>query len=116
MSSKPPPPCHRAGSPRQCRERAAWMTSEVYHKSEDRMNGIVITFARFKARQIIERDWRDEGHKLASIELRDLKAFAIAYVDGHPELVEQAIESVRTNPKLRTLAERHERFMRRLRT
>jgi hypothetical protein len=79
------------------------------------MNGVVMTWARIKARQIIEQDWRDEGRKLHEIELRDLKSFAIAYVDGNPELVEQAIETVRNVPTLRTLAEQHDRFMRRFR-
>jgi hypothetical protein len=34
---------------------------------------------------------------------------AVAYLDGHPEIIERAAQTVRTDPALRRMAERHER-------
>ena len=79
------------------------------------MNPVAITLARFVAKETIKQDWRDQGRKLSEIEARDLTSFANAYLAGNPELIEQAEEIVRNDPKFRTLAERHDRFMRRFR-
>jgi hypothetical protein len=78
------------------------------------MNGVVMCLALFHAKNIVKQDWRDQGEKLSEIEARDLTSFANAYLAGHPELIEQAAETVRTDPKFRTLLERHNRTMRRI--
>jgi hypothetical protein len=79
------------------------------------MNGVVMCLARFHAKRIVTQDWRDQGRKLSEIEARDLTSFANSYLEAHPELIEQAAETVRNDPKLRTLVERQERWLRRIR-
>jgi hypothetical protein len=78
------------------------------------MNGVVMCLARLHAKDIVKQDWRDQGRKLSEIDARDLVSFANAYLAGNPELIDQAAEIVRTDPRFRIIAERHERTMRRL--
>ena len=78
------------------------------------MNGVVMCLARFHAKRLIKQDWLDQGRKLSEISARDLTSFANSYLAGNPELIEQAAETVRSSPRLRTLAERAERNLRRL--
>jgi hypothetical protein len=78
------------------------------------MNGVVMCLARLAAKNLVKQDWLDQGNKLSEIEARDLTSFANAYLAGNPELINQAAETVRSSPRLRTLAERAERNLRRL--
>ena len=78
------------------------------------MNPVAMTFARFTAKNIVKQDWLDQGNKLSEISNRDLTSYANAFLAGNPQLIEQAAETVRSSPKLRTLAERAERNLRRL--
>jgi len=79
------------------------------------MNSVIMRSAFLTARQIVRQDWLSQGRKLSAIKPRDLASFASAYLEGNPELIEQAAETVRNDPGLRTLAERQERFSRRMR-
>jgi hypothetical protein len=78
------------------------------------MNPVIMRFAFYTARQTVRQDWLNQGRKLSAIEPRDITSFALAYLEGNPQLIEEAGEAVRSDPRLRTLAERHERFMRRM--
>ena len=78
-------------------------------------NGVVTTFALYTARNIVKEDLRAQGIKLSHVDAREVTEAAHRYLAAHPELIEQAAEAVRNSPKLRTLAERQERFIRRLR-
>ena len=79
------------------------------------MNSVVMNFALYTARQIVREDWRNQGRKLSAISACDITSFAIAYLEGNPQLIEEASEAVRNSPHLRTLYERREREMRRMR-
>jgi hypothetical protein len=65
--------------------------------------------ARYYAKQAVKADWRKQGLKPQYIEPYELAKAAKSYLSEHPELIEQAAETVRNHPKLRTLAEREER-------
>jgi hypothetical protein len=73
------------------------------------MNSVIMNFARYTARQIVREDWRNQGRKLSEIEPRDIRSFAIAYLEGNPQLIEEATEAVMNDPRLRLLYERRER-------
>ena len=73
------------------------------------MNATIMTVAKLAAIKAIKRDIQARGEKLAHIEQKIIVAAANIYLRDHPELIEQAAETVRKVPQLRTLAERHER-------
>ena len=77
-------------------------------------NSIVMILARLNARNIIKQDLHDRGIKLSTVYLRELTEAASRYLAAHPELLAEASEAVRNDPRLRTLAERQERFIRRM--
>jgi len=79
------------------------------------MNSVIMRYAFLTARKIVSEDWRNQGRKLSAIEPRDITSLAIAYLEGNPQLIEEAGEAVRNSPRLRTLYERREWEMRRLR-
>ena len=64
------------------------------------------TQARHTAFNIIKRKLKAQGVKLASIERSTITAAANEYLQQHPELIEQAAETIRSYPPLRKLAER----------
>ena len=78
------------------------------------MNSVIMRHAFLTARQTVRQDWRNQGRKLSWIAPRDITSFAIAYLEGDPQLIEEASEAVRNDPRLRTLDERREREMRNL--
>jgi len=78
------------------------------------MNATVINFALFNARNIVKQDLQARGIKLSHVEPREVREAAHRYLAAHPELLAQAAETVRNDPRLRTLAERQERQARRI--
>jgi hypothetical protein len=74
-----------------------------------RMNATIITLAKRSAIKAIERGVQAQGGKPAAMPRRIILAAASAYLREHPELIEEAAETVRKVPQLRTLAEREER-------
>jgi hypothetical protein len=77
------------------------------------MNATIVTLARHAAIKAVKRDIQAQGVRVASVEQRVIVAAASAYLREHPELIEEAAETVRKVPQLRTLAEREERQRRR---
>jgi hypothetical protein len=77
------------------------------------MNATVMTLARFNAVKIVTRQMQAQGLKVQYIERRVIVSAADSYLSEHPELIEQAAETVRNVPQLRTLAERYERWRKR---
>jgi hypothetical protein len=73
------------------------------------MNATIITVARLAAIKAVKREKQACGLKVAYIERRVIAAAAHDYLRNHPELLEEAAETVRTVPELRTLAARAER-------
>ena len=78
-------------------------------------NSVITNFARLNARNIIKEDLRAQGIKLSHVDAREITELAHRYLAAHPELMAEASEAVRNDPRLRTLAERQERFIRRMR-
>jgi len=77
------------------------------------MNATIITLAKLAAIKAVKRDIQAQGGKPAYIERQIMVAAANTYLREHPELIEEAAETVRKVPQLRTLAEREERQRRR---
>jgi hypothetical protein len=76
------------------------------------MNATIMTVARCAAIKAVKLDIQRQGGKLAHIEPRIITAANI-YLSEHPELIEEAADTVRKAPQFRTLAEREERPRRR---
>jgi hypothetical protein len=76
--------------------------------------GVALTLARYRAKQIVKERWIAKGHRLAEVELRDVIGWAEDYIKANPQLLEEARETVRNDPQLRTLVERQERQRRRI--
>ena len=73
----------------------------------------LITQARHTAFNIVKLKLIAEGVKPASMPRSTITAAANDYLRQHPELIEEAAESVRNYSGLRTLAEREARERRR---
>jgi hypothetical protein len=73
------------------------------------MNSVVMTVARRSAIKAVQCDMQAQGVKVVYVARQIIVAAANTYLTEHPELIEQAAETVRKVPQLRTLAERHER-------
>jgi hypothetical protein len=71
--------------------------------------GTIMTLARHAAVKAVKRSIRDQGGKLAHFEHRIIVSAANDYLLDHPELIEEATETVRKVPQLRKLAEGEER-------
>src|SRR5262249_48082205 len=70
---------------------------------------LIAVLARSSARKAVEQRMRSEGVRLSTTPLRIINEEATQYLKDHPELVQQAIETVRKVPQFRTLAEREAR-------
>ena len=71
------------------------------------MNVTVMTLARYYARKEV---LRNVGYRaLRHIESAELTRLANAHLASHPEVIERAAKTVRHDPALRRMAERHER-------
>lgn len=73
------------------------------------MSALVVTIAKLAAINAVKRNMQAQGLKVAHVERRIIVSVARDYLCDHPELIEQAAETVRKVPQLRTLAERDER-------
>jgi hypothetical protein len=67
-----------------------------------------ITLARYMARKAVKTEWLT-GLRIWDYEASELVKVAKSYLSEHPDLIEQAAETVRNDPRLRTLAERQAR-------
>jgi Copper resistance protein ScsC N-terminal domain len=77
------------------------------------MNATTMTLAKFAAIKAVKREIQARGLRVSSVAQRVIVAAARDYLRDHPELIEEAAETVRKVPQLRTLAEREERQRRR---
>jgi hypothetical protein len=68
-----------------------------------------IMLARYFAKRAVKAAWLKQGLRIWDYEASDLTKAAKSYLSEHPELIEQAAETVRNDPRLRTLAERQQR-------
>lgn len=73
------------------------------------MNPIVMTWAKCEAQKAVKRELRARGEKIAYISRRQIVEAANAYLEAHPELIEQAERMVRKSPALQAMSKRHER-------
>jgi hypothetical protein len=67
---------------------------------------MVVRLAAIKA---VKRDMQAQGLRPAHVEQQVIVSAAATYLREHPELLEQAAETVQRNLELQTLAEREER-------
>ena len=65
--------------------------------------------ARRLAHRIVERQLQAEGARITHVPYARVRELASEYLSAHPELLDQATEIVRANPKLRAMAEVEER-------
>jgi hypothetical protein len=73
----------------------------------------LIVLARQAAMRAVKRKLVASGLKVRQFEQKAIVSAAEDYLSDHPELIEQAAETVRSHPKIRTLAEREARDRRR---
>src|SRR5215510_12731615 len=73
----------------------------------------IMALAMFAAKKAVKQAIRDRGVRLANVELRAIVIAAEQFLNDHPELVDQAAETIRLSTELRTLAEREARERRR---
>jgi hypothetical protein len=77
------------------------------------MSATIITLAKLAAIKAVKRDVQARGPRPVHVERQVIVSAATIYLREHPELLEQAAETVRLHPELRTLYEREERRRRR---
>jgi hypothetical protein len=65
--------------------------------------GVAKTFARYRAKQIVKQRLSDRGVRLSSVTARDVTEWAEAYIKTNPELIAEALETVRQRPELQKL-------------
>lgn len=73
------------------------------------MSATIMTLAKLAAINAVKRNMQAQGLKVSHVERRVVVAAANIYLHEHPELIEQAVETVRKVPQLRTLAGRGKR-------
>jgi len=78
-----------------------------------RYPGVAHALARRLARRIVERQLQAQGLYPKRMRYADIMALAMEYLRKHQELLDQAAETVRNDPRFRTLLEREERRARR---
>lgn len=61
------------------------------------------------ARKAVKAVWLKQGLSPQYLDASDLTKAAKSYLSEHPGLIEQAAETVRSDPRLQTLAERQAR-------
>ncbi len=61
--------------------------------------GSEMTLATYYAKREVKREWQRQGRKLQTIEASEIARAAHIYLDQHPELIEEASEQIRTNPR-----------------
>jgi len=69
----------------------------------------LMTLARHKACTAFKARWLAQGRKLAELTAGDVRIAAEEYLNKHPELFQQAAETIKRSRKLRKLAERETR-------
>jgi len=70
------------------------------------MSSTIMTVAKLAAIKAVKRHMQAQGLKTAHIERQAIMSAANVYLRDHPELIDQAAETVRKVPQLRTLYER----------
>src|SRR5215469_13887058 len=70
---------------------------------------LISVLARSSARKVVEQRMRDEGQRLSLVPIRIINEEASEYLKQHPELVQEAIATVRNVAGFRTLAEKEAR-------
>lgn len=74
------------------------------------MSAVIISLARYRARNAVKRQLRDQGRKLSQIKPREISVLAEAYLAEHrAALLLQALETVHRSPELLKMYEREER-------
>jgi hypothetical protein len=63
----------------------------------------VSVLARLAARNIIKEQLRDQGRRLSLVPIREINEQALAYLEQHPELYQQALERAKQLGYVQTL-------------
>ena len=74
-----------------------------------RVPGVAKALARHLARRAVESQLQAQGFLVVHVPYTQVRELAQAHLSAHPELLDQAAEIVRTDPKLRAMAEKEER-------
>jgi choline kinase len=88
----------------------------VQETTSQAQRAAIATLARRAAIKAVQRQLQSQGRKWRDMDRRDLVMMANEYLAAHAELIAEAAETVRTNPKLRTLVERQARQLARNRS
>jgi len=63
-----------------------------------RYPGVAYALARYRARRILELELRSQGVRVQYVPIRDIREQAQAYLEQHPELLDECAECVRNDP------------------
>jgi predicted P-loop ATPase len=89
----------------------------VHETTSQAQRAAIITLARQRAIKAVQQHLQSQGRRWRDMVRRDLVVMANDYLATHPaELIAEAAETVRTNPKLRTLVARQARQLARNRS
>jgi hypothetical protein len=89
----------------------------VQETTSQAQRAAIATLARQRAIKAVKQQLLSQGRRWRDMDRRDLVVMANEYLRQHPtELIAEAAETVRTNPKLRTLVERQARQLARNRS
>jgi hypothetical protein len=72
--------------------------------------GVAMTLARYRARKAVKQRLWDRGIKLSTVTPKDITEWADAMIEEQPELLEQARETVRTDPELQRIVRSRQRW------
>jgi hypothetical protein len=73
----------------------------------------LLVLSTLSATNAVKEQIRAKGLRLSQFTCADIRSAADDYLNEHVDLIEQAAQTVRSHPKLRTLAEREARDRRR---
>jgi hypothetical protein len=109
MAGSPSPPVIRAQPVRwsHADDGTAYQQPENHTMSE---YGVALTLARYRAKQLVRQQLWDRGIKLQSVTARDVIGSAEDYIAEHPELLAEAVETVRSSPELQRIVRSSQRF------
>ena len=89
----------------------------VQETTSQAQRAAIAILARRAALKAVQQQLQSQGRKWRDMDRRDIVVMANEYLAAHPaELIAEAAETVRTNPKLRTLVERQTRQLARNRS
>jgi hypothetical protein len=78
--------------------------------------GVALTMARYQARKAVKQRLWDRGVKLSIVSAKDITEWADAMIEENPQMLVEALATVRQSPELQRIVRSRERFCAKLRS